>query len=136
MVQPIAQREYRWRPPRGKPRKVEVSIWAPEPSGRDWACRLRIAGLPREPELDMRILGVDAVQALELALVGAGRYLSHSPEFRAGQIEAWEEKATEPVALGLPLPLHSMALMLQNLHALIEKSKVRNVPGEWRRSVL
>src|SRR5215813_9255727 len=99
--QVIAQRTYEWRPARGKPRKIEVCIGAPEPTAgaRDWGCRVRITGLPRTKDLDILVRGVDAVQAIELALVAAGKELSRSPEMRAGQILAWGEKAENPMAL-------------------------------------
>jgi hypothetical protein len=44
---------------------------------------------------------MDAVQALELALVGAGTLLSRSPQFRAGQIEMWNKPVKNAAALQL-----------------------------------
>src|SRR5712671_3620298 len=107
----IAQRKYVWRPPKGRARIVHVQIGAPARTRREWACRLRITGLPRE--IDRRIYGIDSVQALELALRGAGKLLSETPEFRAGQIEHWKKPLKYDTELFLPLPMHSLQGTLQ-----------------------
>src|SRR4051812_28836211 len=86
----IAERQYIWRPRRGPPRTVRIQLGPPEPSGRDWSCRLRVTGLPAEYETP--VFGIDAIQSLELALVHAGRVLAATPEFRAGQIEHFDKQ--------------------------------------------
>jgi hypothetical protein len=101
----IAQRKYVWRPPKGRSRIVHVQIGAPSRIRREWACRLRITGLPTG--VDRPIYGIDGVQALELALGGAGKLLSQTPEFRAGQIEQWNKPLKYDTELFLPLPMQS-----------------------------
>jgi hypothetical protein len=55
---------------------VPVRIFAPEQREVDWACRFEI-GWPDEP-FELEAMGVDAVQAIELALrmIGACIYTS------------------------------------------------------------
>ncbi|SRR6266568_928380 len=132
----IARRCYRWRPPTGKERAVVVEIYAPVRSGREWACRLRITGLPREEEYDRAIFGMDAVQALELALQAAGLLLSRSPEFRAGQIDCWGKPVMDPIHLFLPLPLHSLQGSLDVLTGLLQSKTGLKKHEEWRRGML
>ena len=96
--QRIASRRYQWVPPVGARRPVELEIGSPVAvSEEEWACPFRITGLPKR--IDMAAHGVDAVQALELALVGAARMLSRSPQFRAGQIEKALSQLREAVRL-------------------------------------
>jgi hypothetical protein len=68
---------------------------------------------------DRDVFGIDAVQALENALIGAGKFLAGSPEFRAGQIVQWDKPVKEETALFLPLPMHSLqsAPLVAQLHA-------------------
>lgn len=132
----VAHRRYRWRPPRGGPRAIDVEIGTPVKTGRDWACRIRITGLPRAEPLDQPIYGVDAVQALELALHAAGVMLSRSLEFCAGQIEAWGKPARTSADLGLPIPLHSLEGMLHSLSELLKRNASLRRHEQWRRALL
>ena len=80
---------------------------------------------------------MDAVQALELALVAAGKFLSDSPQFRAGQIEQFGGPVTEPAALSLPLPMKWLQGALDNLSAYLERLRTRKQPHEdWRLNLL
>jgi hypothetical protein len=97
---------------------------------------LRVSGLPRESALDRPVFGVDAMQALELALQAAGLLLSRSPEFRAGQIEVWGKPPREPLALALPLPLLSLQTCLDNMSVLLERKTGLQRCEEWRRTAL
>jgi hypothetical protein len=132
----IAYRSYLWRPRVGKPRSVDVEIGTPAQTRSEWACRVRISGLPRKLDVDQVVYGIDAVQALELALCYVGKTLATSPEFRAGQIEWLGGPARDPAALGLPLPMHSLQFALGNLQALLERKPKREVQDEWRRGLL
>lgn len=109
----IAQRRYVWRPPVGRSRPVEVRIAAPKRSRKEWAFRLVITGL--SVEVDRVVRGIDGIQALELALFAAGKFLASSPEFRAGQIEQWKKPIKYDTELFLPLPLQSLQGTLQSL---------------------
>src|SRR5437667_405719 len=72
-------------------RKVALEIGTPVAvPGSDWGIRLRVRGL-RKPT-DQRIFGIDAIQALELALAFSGLTLSDSAELKAGEIELWNRK--------------------------------------------
>lgn len=131
----IAHRRYTWRPPVGRPRAVVLEIGTPVRCARDWGCRVRITGLPEK--VDRPIYGIDAVQALEVALMGAGKIISSSPQFRAGQIEKWGKPVKEPVALFLPLPMYMLQGMLENFRAYLERLRTRGrVDDEWTRVVL
>ncbi len=131
----IAQRKYVWRPLKGAARTVHLQIGAPARTRREWACRLRVTGLPRD--IDQRIHGIDSVQALELALRGAGKLLSETPEFRAGQIEQWKRPLKYDTELFLPLPMHSLQATLQTVQDYIERKGGRGgIAGEFRRSLL
>ena len=132
----IARRRYRWRPPTGKDRVVGVEIYVPVRSGREWACRLRITGLPRKQEYDQAIFGIDAVQALELALQASGLLISRSPEFRAGQIEYWGKPVLDPIELVLPLPAHSLQGSLDVLTGFLERKTGLKKHEQWRRDML
>jgi hypothetical protein len=98
-------------------------------------------GLPKV--IDTAAHGFDAVQALELALVGAGALLSRSPQFRAGQIAMWEEPVRNAAALLLPFPLNSIQGTLENLRGYLERQQQKERKAkrdwfdpEWRRSLL
>ncbi len=81
--------------------------------------------------------GIDALQSLELALVGAGTLLARSPHFRAGQIEMLGLSVKNAAALFLPLPMHSLQLNLENLRAYLEQpGKPIWKNDEWRRSLV
>ena len=128
----IARREYVWRPAKGRGRKVILEIGTPAKVGPgEWACRVRIKGLPLK--VDQAAHGVDAIQALELALVCAGKRLSESPEFLAGQIEQFGERVRHPARLFLPLPMTSLQMGLENLRGFLERkpSGDQNYQ-EWR----
>ena len=86
---------------------------------------------------DRDVFGIDAVQALELALVAAGKLLASSPEFRAGQIEQWDKPAKDETALFLPLPMSSLQGVLGNVRVYVErKGSRRGLGGEMLRSLL
>lgn len=107
----------------------------------EWACPFRITGLPKQ--INKAAHGMDAVQTLELALVGAGAYLSRSPQFRAGQIEMHGQIVKNAAELFLPLPMNSIQGALENLRGYVErqqekerKSKRDWFDPEWRRALL
>ncbi|HKC60432.1 MAG TPA: hypothetical protein VKB92_10120 [Myxococcales bacterium] len=131
----IALRQYVWRRPVGPPRTVHVQISAPRRSKREWACRLLIAGLPSQ--IDQHIYGIDSVQALELALVTAGKVLAGTPEFRAGQVEQWNKPIKFDTDLFLPLPMHTLQGVLQGIRHYFDRKGIRRLPqGELLRSLL
>jgi hypothetical protein len=80
---------------------VTVELYAPEPDDEsphaDFQCGFRISGLGGADVL-RRIYGVDAIQALVLALQTLGVYLYASAEGRAGEL-TWIGMRD----LGLPL---------------------------------
>src|SRR5260370_10949365 len=118
----IAQRQYVWRPPVGRRRKVDLEIGTPvQVAGREWACRFRITGLPTP--IDTAGHGIHAVQALELALIGAGRLLLQSPQFRAGQIETFDAPVKNAAELFLPLPMSALQGALENLRGFLERQR-------------
>jgi hypothetical protein len=126
----------------GRPRQVDLEIGSPVQVGREeWACPFKVMGLPKV--IDTAAHGYDAVQALELALVGAGAQLSRSPQFRAGQIAMWEEPLQNAAELLLPLPLNSIQGTLENLRGYFERQQQKERKAkrgwfdpEWRRSLL
>src|SRR5438477_6699169 len=131
----IAHRKYVWRPPGGRAHTVTVEIGTPVPSWRSWECTVRVSGLPKT--YDRPIYGVDAVQALEMALIATGKFLSESPQFRAGQIEQYGDVVSEPAALFLPLPMHTLQQTLDNLRAYLDRLRTRGQANEdWRRVLL
>jgi hypothetical protein len=129
----IARRQYVWRPPVGRRREVDLEIGTPAQFGRkrEWACRFRITGLPTP--IDESAHGFDALQALELALIWAGRLLSQSPQFRAGQIEIFDAPVKNAAELFLPLPMNALQLALENLRAYLERQreKERKTKRDW-----
>ena len=128
----IASREYFWQPPIGPRRQVLVTIGTlVKVAARKWACPFRIIGLPKP--IDTAAHGIDAVQALELALVGAGTLLSRSPQFRAGQIEMHGDIVKNAAELFLPLPMNSIQGALENLRAYLERQqeKERKSKRDW-----
>lgn len=132
----IGHRRYRFRPSIGKPRPVDVYIHSPVPSGRDWVCKLRITGLPRQTDQEFPVYGVDSVQALELALRAVGQVFTSTPEYRAGQLECWESQTRDRIDLGLPLPFSSLQSNLENLRALLKRLAENGDNKEWRRGTL
>jgi len=107
----------------------------------EWACPFRITGLPKA--IDTAAHGIDAVQALELALVGAGRGLERSPQFRAGQIKLHEAPITNAAALFMPLPMHSVLGAVENVRQYLERQEREEreterdwFDPEWRRGLL
>ncbi len=63
---------------------VRVELDAPVPDGADWRCAFRIQG-PLGTS-SARAMGVDAFQALQLALVRLAMDLRMGPEFAAGPL--------------------------------------------------
>jgi len=139
---PIASRRYVWVPPVGHERQIDLEIGAPvRVNESEWACPFRITVLPKA--IDTAAHGIDAVQALELALVGAGRGLERSPQFRAGQIKLHEAPITNAAALFMPLPMHSVLGAVENVRQYLERQEreERETEGdwfdpEWRRGLL
>jgi len=130
----VAHRRYVWRPPVGRPRTIEVEIGTPVRNRRNWACRVRILGLPEK--IDQSMYGIDSVQALEIALLATGKILSQSPQFRAGQIEKWGDPVKQPAALILPLPMNTLQSILESQEAFLERLRTRRVDDDWKRAVL
>jgi hypothetical protein len=73
----------------GKPRRL--------PDSPDYYCPFQITGM--DPEEVRCAYGVDAVQAIQLALVHIGAHLSGSKEAKTGQLR-WEDMSD----LGFPIP--------------------------------
>ena len=140
--QRIASRTYVWAPPVGRRRKVDLDVCTPVLVGKnEWSCAYRLRGLPKP--IDGASNGIDALQALELALVGLAAGLSQSPQFRAGQIEAWGVPIKRAAALSLPLPMFGLQLALENLGAALERLPGRDREHKrdrfhplWRESLL
>lgn len=64
--------------------QIPVRIFVPRKAGTDWACRFTI-GWP-EQEFEMNVLGVDAFQAMELALRTVGVMLYTSEHHKTGRL--------------------------------------------------
>lgn len=95
--QPIAERSFET--PDGP---VRLQIWPPRPDQADWRCDYAIQG--RDGVRHGYGMGVDAVQALYLALQGAHIALLMSEHGRAGRL-TWLEQTD----LALPLPVYLTA---------------------------
>lgn len=84
---------------------VVVEIFAPKNDdnerGPAWKCEYRIMGLATP--VDRYVLGVDAIQTLELCLQTIGVDLSISSEAKAGELFWFEPKDQ----LGFPIPKSS-----------------------------
>lgn len=132
----IAHRRYQWRPSVGDIKSIDVYVGPVSRSQDDWECRLRISGLPRKRDYVKPVYGVDAFQAIELALYAAGKVLSGCPEFRAGQIEWLDQAIRHPAALGLPLPLKSLQSTLEGMHVFLKRRTSRAQQNEWTRGLL
>ena len=63
---------------------VPIRIFAPEERDVDWACRLEI-DWPDEPK-SLDVMGVDAVQALKLALRMVGTFIYTSDYHASGNL--------------------------------------------------
>jgi hypothetical protein len=81
---------------------VVLRFLRPEPDGDDYRCDYKIIWPDRE--LSAYAMGIDAVQALLLAMQKAHAYLLASPERKAGTLLYLGEHD-----LGLPLPPSSRA---------------------------
>lgn len=78
---------------------VPISIFAPEPSGHgDWLCRFEI-GWPGKTRV-MNVGGIDAMQALLLAMQIIGAELYTSADHQAGRLY-WDEPGR---GYGFPVP--------------------------------
>jgi hypothetical protein len=65
-LKPIAIREVRYRCADGREEGVRVTLNLPVADVQDWSCSFAIAGLGRHVE--RRVFGIDAMQALVLAI--------------------------------------------------------------------
>jgi hypothetical protein len=84
----------------GEPgRKVVLTIGRPRPWRSDWACLVRVEGIPDLPKARELVPGIDPLQALQLALVQARRMLDASglPFLLRGE-------GDPPGDVGIPLP--------------------------------
>jgi len=77
---------------------VPIRIFAPERREIDWACRFEI-GWPDEA-VEMDVFGVDAVQALELALRIIGAFIYSSDHHASGNL-VWQAPGQ---GYGFPVP--------------------------------
>jgi hypothetical protein len=79
----------------GEPgREVVLTIGRPKPAHGDWACRVRIEGIPKGRVV---VAGVDPLQALQLAILRARRLLDAS-----GVALIWQSDGV-PGDVGIPL---------------------------------
>lgn len=100
----------------GEPdREVTLTLGKPRPSLGDWACSVLIEGIPNARR--RRIHGVDAVQALQLALEYARRELD-----RSGLALTWLDEG-EPGSLGLPFsaPTHHGVYFQQRMERYMDR---------------
>lgn len=65
-LKPIAIREVRYRRADGREERIRVTLNAPAADVQDWSCSYSIAGFGRH--IERRAFGVDAIQALVLAI--------------------------------------------------------------------
>jgi len=94
IANPIAVRRY---DVAGEPgRQIVLTIGKPRASRGDWACSVLIEGIPRERR--RLIYGVDAVQAMQLAMV----YARHELDASGLSLTFMEG---EPGDVDLPLPV-------------------------------
>ncbi len=93
----LAEREYEAQAAAGgATRKVVLRIGRPRPDPEgDWLCPVQVVGL--EDDAVMNVNGIDAVQALLLAMQMAGARLTHPPR---GVTVTWMGMPD----VGLPLP--------------------------------
>jgi hypothetical protein len=84
----------------GDSASVVLRFLRPQPDGNDYRCTYQITWPDRERSAYG--MGIDAVQALLLAMQMAHVYLLASPEYKAGALRYLGERD-----LGLPLPLGS-----------------------------
>lgn len=78
--------------------EIPIRIFVPKKEAVDWSCRVEI-GWPDET-LAMDVMGIDAVQALDLALKMAGAQIYGSDHHLSGKL-AWLEPGQ---GYGLPVP--------------------------------
>jgi hypothetical protein len=88
--------------------EIPIRVFAPEPEPRDWSCRFEI-GWP-EGTFTMAVFGVDAVQALELALRIIGAHIYASEHHKSGKL-MWLEPGD---GYGFPLTSGSRDLLIGN----------------------
>lgn len=93
----IATRVLKLRHPTGDV-EIPVRIFAPEQREVDWACRLEVDWPDGKFEIAAR--GIDAVQALYLALQLAGAQIYSSAHHASGKL-AWLESGK---GYGFPVP--------------------------------
>ncbi|MGE0129678.1 MAG: hypothetical protein AB7U82_16485 [Blastocatellales bacterium] len=106
----IAERVLRLQTDDGVVREIIVRLGKPEPDGQDWACVYQITGFART--CGMRIYGVDAFQALLLAICSLMVDLE-AQTTRAGGRLSW---------LGGDLGFPSPDSILKPPHTVISKS--------------
>src|SRR5512144_2403745 len=78
---------------------VVLTIGKPRPGHGDWVCRIRIEGIPKGRAFTV---GIDPLQAMQLAIVKARRMLDAS-----GLPLIWADAGSEPGDVGIPLPVPS-----------------------------
>jgi hypothetical protein len=78
--------------------EIPIRIFAPEPQEIDWSCRIEI-DWPDE-KLARAAVGVDAIQAIELALRMVGAQIYASDHHKSGALE-WLEPGK---GYGFPVP--------------------------------
>lgn len=95
----VAERTLVLKESTGVRRNVVVRLGKPEPDGDDWACSFQILGLERERGL--RVMGVDAFQALLLAVKALAVNLEAEAK-RVGGNFCWLGQATSgfPISQG------------------------------------
>ena len=114
----VASREFTKRAGR-KSARVRIEIGTPqhlpaEPGLSDWwACPIRIRGLGK-PMLAYRG-GVDGLQALELAMRGAGQMLSGTTAFHNGELYWGKTSLAQDLDFALPLSVGSLQSAIELL---------------------
>ncbi len=88
----VVQRALDYRGPGGGSALIEVYQPAPTPGHDDWRCEFRLSW-PNYEKLGYAI-GIDAWQALRLAMNLAPAYVSATADFKSGLIGIWGKPLT------------------------------------------
>jgi hypothetical protein len=78
--------------------EIPIRVFAPQQNGADWSCRFEI-GWP-EGVVEREVIGIDAIQALELALRMIGTIVYSSDLHRSGEL-VWQAPRQ---GYGFPVP--------------------------------